>query len=356
MASFTFTDSSGKQFEVKGPEGLTFDQAQKIFEKQSNTGGLVGLKPGDVLSAASQAAAGLKSAQAAVGQSASKITGALGSGISTATGAIGSIAKDAGAAASSIASKTSAAVSSALSSGSGPVTGINTADYVKQPTAIAPIGSMSTTQVTGVLAQAKNLVGQTYDKMTNSKGVGSYGLDVKQLESSGIVKPGTSRLVDSGSGTLTSVLKSPSVFTGKDGITSASSLLSSSSTQDKAQQTLMAQGVAGMKSLGIPTDSLAPSKLAGLALSSAKSLTNVGSLVNGSPLPAGVKAELDTAIKDGAFAVNLTDLKLPAAVKIEEVPVAAADTANRDTVDAATTRVIGNAKVPEPQYGPRTTA
>lgn len=354
MALFTFTTPAGKTFEIKGPEGLSFEQAQQIFNKQLSTGSLVGLKPGDVLSAASQAAAGLKSAQAALGQATSKITGALGGGIATATGAIGSLIKDAGNAAGSIAGKATSAVNSALASAGGaPVAGINTADFVKQATALAPIGSMNVTQVTGVLAQAKNLVGQAYDKMTDLKGVGSFGLDIKQLESSGIVKPGTSRLVESGVSTLTSVLKSPTVFTGKDGITSAGALLNSASIQDKAQQTLMASGVAGMKSLGIPTDALDPSKLAGLALGAAKSLLNVDSLVKGLPLPAGVKAGLDTAIKDGAFAVKLTDLKIPPAVKLEEIPVVASATVNRETVTAATGRVLGNEKIPPPEYGPR---
>jgi hypothetical protein len=35
-------------------------------------------------------------------------------------------------------------------------------------------------------------------------------------------------------------------------------------------------------------------------------------------------------------------------------PVPAADTVNRATVDAATTRVLGNEKIPEPNYGPST--
>ena len=354
MALFTFTTPAGKTFEIKGPEGLSFAQAQQIFNKQLDTGSLVGLRPGDVLSAASQAAAGLKSAQASLGQAVSKITGALGSGISTATGAIGSVIKDAGAAAGSIASKASAAVSSALASAGGaPVAGINTADFVKQATALAPIGSMNVTQVTGVLAQAKNLAAQAYDKMTDLKGVGSFGFDLKQLEASGIIKPGTSRLVEAGASSLTSILKSPSVFTGKDGITSAKSLLSSVPTQDKIQQGLMATGVAGMKSLGIPTDSLDPSKLAGLSLGAAKSLPNVDSLVKGLPLPANVKAGLDTAIKDGAFAVKLTDLKIPPAVKLEEIPVVASATVNRETVTAATSRVLGNEKIPPPEYGPK---
>ena len=365
MALFTFTTPAGKTFEIKGPEGLSFEQAQQIFNKQLSTGSLVGLKSGDVLSAASQAAAGLKSAQAALGQATSKITGALGGGIATATGAIGSVIKDAGNAAGSLISKASAAagsiagqatsaVNSALASAGGaPIAGINTANFVKQATALAPIGSMNVTQVTGVLAQAKNLVGQAYDKMTDLKGVGSFGFDLKQLEASGIIKPGTSKLLESGASKLTSILKSPSVFTGKDGITSAKSLLSSVPTQDKLQQGLMATGVAGMKSLGIPTDSLDPSKLAGLALGAAKSLPNVDSLVKGLPLPAGVKAGLDAAIKDGAFAVKLTDLKIPPAVKLEEVPVVASATVNRETVTAATGRVLGNEKIPPPEYGPR---
>jgi hypothetical protein len=351
MASYTFTDSSGKTFEVKGPEGLTQEQAQKIFDTQSSSGSLVGLKPGDILNSAKQAASGLASAQAALGQAASGITGALGSGISTAAGAVGSAVSSASATASSIAGKASAAVSSALSS-SGTASTINTADYVKQATAVAPIGTMSTSQVTGVLAQAKNLVGQAYDKVTNSKGVGAYGLDIKQLEASGIVKPGTSRLAEAGTSTLTSILKSPSVYTGKDGITSSSSLLSNPGAQDKAQQTLMSQGVAGMKTLGIPTDSLDPSKLAGLALGAAKSLPDVGSLVKGLPLPAGIKARLNSAIKDGAFAVKLTDLKIPNALKTEEVPPVATDTVNRATLTAATTRVLGNDKIPAPNYTP----
>jgi len=44
--------------------------------------------------------------------------------------------------------------------------------------------------------------------------------------------------------------------------------------------------------------------------------------------------------------------KLPPAFKAETVPVPTANTVNRDTVNAAVTRVLGNPKVPEPNYGP----
>jgi len=62
------TGSGASTFEVKGPPGMTFEQAKAIFDKQVKTGALVGFKPGDTLSAATQAADGLASAQAQLAQ------------------------------------------------------------------------------------------------------------------------------------------------------------------------------------------------------------------------------------------------------------------------------------------------
>jgi hypothetical protein len=58
-------------------------------------------------------------------------------------------------------------------------------------------------------------------------------------------------------------------------------------------------------------------------------------------------------VRDGAFAVNLVQTKIPTEFKQEAIPVPAANTVNRSTVDAASTRVIGDEKVPAPNYGPR---
>jgi hypothetical protein len=68
MSTFKFTLPNGKPFEIKGPPGLSLEQAKAIFDKQAETGALVGIKPGEVLSAATQAAQGLASAQAIVAQ------------------------------------------------------------------------------------------------------------------------------------------------------------------------------------------------------------------------------------------------------------------------------------------------
>jgi hypothetical protein len=86
-------------FKVKGPPGLTAEQAFAIFKKQADTGSLVGFKPGDSLSAASQAADGLASAQAALQQAQGGVSGSLGSftsalsgaGVDLATGRIASV-------------------------------------------------------------------------------------------------------------------------------------------------------------------------------------------------------------------------------------------------------------------------
>jgi hypothetical protein len=73
-----------------------------------------------------------------------------------------------------------------------PVTNpINTADFTKVASgvtgasAVSGIGPMSIPEVNGVLAQAKNLVGQASSAISNTKGLGSFGLDLKQLETAG---------------------------------------------------------------------------------------------------------------------------------------------------------------------------
>lgn len=351
MSTFIFKNIKGETFTVTGPPDMTQEQANEIFQKQSDSGSLVGLKPGSLLSAATQAAKGLASAFSSIGQQASGIIGALGGGIASAAGQIGSLASKAISSATSIANKTITAVKGALSS-SPSTDGIDLAKYAKQATALVPIGGLNTAQTTGVLAQTKQLVGQATNALTNNKGVGSYGFDIKQLETAGFLKPGTSALVSAGTNLASSVLKSPSVFTGKDGVKDISGILSNPGLQDKTQQNLMAQGAAGLKALGISTTALSPSGAAGLLMSAAKSLPNTEAFVKGLPLPASVTASITKNITEGAFAVKLTDTKIPEPFKEETVPVPASDTTNRETLNAAANRIIGNSKIPAPNYGP----
>jgi hypothetical protein len=351
MSKFSF-DFNGKTFEISGPTGLTKEQAADIFKQQSDAGSLLGLKPGDTLDAAKQAAAGLPGALSQVGQKLSGITGALGAGIPGAAGAIGSLTQAAGAAggiAAGALATVNKAVGSVASAGA-----IGLADFAKQAPALTGMSSMSLPDVTSVLAQAKKTVGQASTAISNSLGAGEFGLNVSQLESAGIVKPGTNGLITAGS-SLTDVLKSPAVFTGKDGINSLDNFLGSSPAQSKTMQNLMSSGLNRLSAAGIPTDKLSAQVTGGLALGATAVAGNLGALTNalkGAPTSADLKAKLDQGFADASAAISLGASKVPAAFKAEVVPEPAADTANRETVTGAVKRILGNPKIPAPNFAP----
>lgn len=405
-ATQTTAQGTSSTFSLKGPEGLTREQAFAIFKKQADTGSLVGFKPGESLSAASQAADGLASAQAALQQSLGGINGALGSvgsvaplgSISTALGAAGgagggSLAATAAGLTAAIGPAVSA-ISGALSKIPGaasagqplvnaaviqgstavssiqtinktitnfPVTNpINTADFTKVASsitgagAVGGIGPMSVPEVNGVLAQAKNLVGQASTAISNTKGLGAFGFDLKQLETAGYVKPGVAALAAKGASLFATVAKSPAAWTGKDGIKSATDLLGNAGKQSQIQQDLMTKGVAGLGAVGVPVQNLSSQGIAGMALNAAKSLPNAEAFAKGLPIPGdatgAVQAAFSSAVRDGAFAVNLVNTKIPTAFKQQDIPVPKIDTVNRATLDAASTRVVGDPKIPVPSY------
>ena len=193
MSNFSFTDpTTGKVFKVKAPGGVTEAQARAVFDQQLKAGSLVGLRPGDVVSSASQALGGLSSAAALVGDAVSGI--AQGAG-------------DLVAGAGSLAKKTLTGITDAVSS-LVPDNPIGTADFAKQASALAPISKLGITDVTAAMSQAALTTGQASDIITNAKGVGKYGFDANQLERTGLVKPGTTNYLTSGANTLDSVLKS----------------------------------------------------------------------------------------------------------------------------------------------------
>lgn len=402
MSIFNF-EFNGQKFEVKAPTGVTFEQAKAVFDQQTASGGLTGFRVGDVLSPATQAAGGLAAAQSQLTQGLASLTSRLpaGTNLNSLTASIGTLGQSAGTQVASAlqggaaafnslttgAGGGTAAISSALSgAGTGfsfpsapaitgaltgaaaragslastavntlsglvkstPTEGINAADFAKQGPALAGLGSMSMPDVTGTLAQASKLVGQNADTISNTAGAGKFGLDASQLERWGLVKPGTAaKFLSQGSSDLVGVLKSPTVWTGKDGVKSLDGLLGNDGLQNKIQQGLMTSGVADLKSLGVPTDKLTAQALSGLATNAAKSVPNTLDWAKNTPgLPADIKSKFDAAAVNGAFAVNLAQTKIDPSMLQEYTPVAAIDTVNTDTLEAAAKRIVGNAKVP----------
>jgi hypothetical protein len=405
MAGISYT-FNGQLFEIKGI-GLTAEQLKAIGDQQAATGSLIGLRPGDVLSAATQAQAGLQSAQAQVGQALSGVTGALGAGIPGATGILGSVSKSlasvggalsgslsagvagltgaigpavsgivnrlqntllsggatgAGGSITSLATTAIGTLNKAISGGIPTGSPINTADFVKQIPALGSVGSLTPPDVTGLLAQTKNLVGQAASKLSNFKGVGSFGLDVPQLETAGILKPGTSALQAATGASLRDMLKSASAFTGKLGIKSAEALLANAPAQAQIQQQLMVKGLAGAAALGIPTGILSGPALGAVSVLAAKSVSNAVAWLKGAPAAAGVPSSAATAAaaiapgvtnadvaRMSAYSVNLTKEKVPEVFKAQVTPTPAVDTCNRATVTACTDGQL-DPKIPAPQF------
>ena len=409
MSTFNF-EFNGQKFEVKAPTGATFEQAKAVFDQQTASGGLTGFRVGDVLSPATQAAGGLVAAQSQLTQGLASLTSRLpaGTNLNSLTASIGTLGQGAGTQVASAlqggaaafnslttgAGGGTAAISSALSGSSTsiinrltnsgltsgsltgaltgaaaragslastavntlsglvkstPTEGINAADFAKQGPALAGLGSMSLPDVTGALAQASKLVGQGASTISNALGAGKFGLDASQLERAGLVKPGTAAaFLAGGDSDLVSVLKSPTVWTGKDGVKGLDGLLGNSGLQDKVQQGLMKTGLNDLKSIGIPTDKLTPQALSGLATNAAKSVTDTANWAKNVPgLPTDIKAKFDATAVNGAFAVNLTQAKVDEPVLQETKPVAADNTVNSATVDAAAKRVTGDERVPQ---------
>ena len=350
-----------KNFTLNGPPGMTREQAFEIFKKQADAGGLTGFAPGDVLSAQTQAKDGLEAAKAELSQGLSGFpgtdkgvlnsfkniadtakqsiaAGTTGTSLTGAIGVVGGIAKD-----------TIGKVSSLFGT---PVTdGINTADFAKTASAVMPMAGLSKVDVKAAVAAVGTATGQDFSQITNAVGLGKFGFDATQLETAGLVKPGTaSKFLSQGANELTDVLKSPAVWTGKDGINSLDGLLSNPAAQNLTQQDLMSKGLSVASQFGLPIKELTSKEQGGLLSVFSKSSAEGVDWIKGQ-LPAGKQAEFDTKFAEAKFAIGTADQKLNDAVKQQAPPGEAQNTVNRATVDAAATRVVGNDKVPTTDYG-----
>jgi len=376
MSIFSFTNPvNGQKFEIEGPPAMTEAQARQIFEQQLNAGALVGLKPGDIIDSASQALDGVSgaagqlaqqvqniagSAQGALTGALSTVTGAVQGAVTGVTGAVAQLGQQATQFASALPSAINSATSVASKAISGitssvtnliPTNPINVGDLAKQATALLPIQGLPQLDVRAAMSQATNLVGQAANTLSNI-GVGKFGLDAQQLELSGILKPGMASLVGATNqitgavNSLTSVLSSPAAFTGKLGINKVDDLLSSVSKQDFLQQDLMNKGLNAVSELGIPINKLDPGALAGTALNAAKSITDTFNWATGGDIGSVLKSQFDQVARAAEFATGFAGSKLNDAVTQEAEPGEAIDTTARETLNAAITRITGDARIP----------
>jgi hypothetical protein len=224
MSNFTFTGTDGAIYEVQGPATATFAQAQAVFAQQISTGGLTGLPVGGLVNAVTQSAGGLSSALAQLGPQAISLTKQIGNYIN-------------------LPNLTGLPVPNA----------ITVSNFVDTRTIAQSIGAIGSTQIQGLVAQTAASVNQATDVITNTKGLGQFGFNADQLQLSGLIKPGLADQINLDPSKFTSILSSPTSWTGKLGATDITSVLSSSSLQTAVQQGLMSTNFDQLKQLGTIT-------------------------------------------------------------------------------------------------------
>ena len=211
---------------------------------------------------------------------------------------------------------------------------VTNSDVLTADPAVEDIATLNPAQVTGLLAQAKTAVGQAADAVSVDKGIGQFGFKPEQLEAAGLLKPGTTnafKSISAGIPTtadieeaartnttpedvarnrqILSKLASPTLWTGKAGVTNLGSLLSSSEKQSTVQQTLMNTAYNGLKSTGLVSGFETAQKIGGLINSATK--FGVGDVTNW--VKGGATAEISKALgistKSAQYAVDFVSSK-----------------------------------------------
>ena len=339
----------GENFTVNAPAGTTEAQARAIFDQQASTGSLTGLQKGQSLSALTQFSGGLLSAASQLGKSAL-------SGVSNLASKVGSL--------------TGVPVGK----------GMNVADFVKVGTGVAKkIGALDIKQVQGLMAQSASAAGQASTDYSLSQGIGKFGINPTQLESSGFLKPGTlaqygknapvtgadiqeAQKINASGGSITAeqvatnrqiqdVLKTSTVWTGKDGVGNLGSLLGDANKQAAVQVNLLENGFKSLNKSGLIPDGATSAQLGSLVQTAGKFGAAAAAAWAKGASPAGIVQQLNNVAKQGQFAVNFTDSKVPAAAAGVQSAVPAFNTVNRKVLNQSVTAFIGDAKVPSIDYG-----
>jgi len=236
--------------------------------------------------------------------------------------------------------------------GTVPVTApIDAAAFLEQTPAELSVGSLDPTQVTGLLAQTRLDVGQSFDVVSLDKGIGEFGISASQLEGAGFLKPGTVQTYLKDPAQLQSVLSSPSVWTGKASVGNLGSLLADPALQSVTQNEIMVSALDGLRSAGVVTGSERPQDLASFVQTASRfGVNNTVAWVNGAA-PPDVATEINSVAKSAQYAVNFVNNKATELVAGGIQLGGFTGTVERGQLDQAVTNIIGNAKVPTPNFG-----
>ena len=275
MAIFKYTLPSGAKFELDAPTGTTQAQADFIFYSQVAAGGLVGYTIGQTLTSAQTRLTKFELSRldrdtAGVNNLTilSIITGVGAIGVNN-TGTILSIVTN------NIGLSIPVLVNTPLQT---PITPADYAGTPVGPLGLDPVGPLGTDEVQAIITATEVYVNQPPDTITDT-GVGTYNLTPESLEKTGYLKPGTSNYPD-----FACVIGTPSVWTGKDGVTSVAGILDDPGLQTRIQNGVLQLSYDSLTASGtIQTQQTAPASSSTGQIYGALGLTalTAASLVSG---------------------------------------------------------------------------
>ena len=327
MSIWRFTTPAGEAYELQGPPGSTYDQAKAVFDKQYGTGGLTGIPVGGLVNAVTQSIDGLATAPAKIGPQAVTVAQQAGNYLVLPT-PVGTV----------------------------PANAITTSDFVNTKTNAQTIGTVSSEQIQGLVATVAVTVNQSSNVITSSKGLGTYGLTADQLQNAGLIKPGVADQVRQDPANAVSILKSPTSWTGQQGATDIDAILNDAGLQTVTQQSLMANSFNQLKQNG--------------TINGTESSETVGPLVNAATVygvantkqwlsnnapavaVAGITGLIASSSFGGTFGTVNKSISGGGGALSSGTVVAGGyvNTTNRLNVNQAMTAIIGNPKIPTPNF------
>lgn len=239
MSIFNYTLPSGAQFRVTGPADATQLESDRIFYEQVASGSLTAYEPGQTLSGLGSILTKFELSRIDRGTAGvdSLPVLSIAQGLPSVGGEV--TQQSLLAAIQNI----PLPVSMPDLSDTALVNPIDEADIVNiKGSGLAPIGvgPLSSYDTQKILAQIAAVVDQRFDVISLEKGIGIYGFTCDALELVGYVKPGTSgRYITPNPSSFVSVMTSPSVWTGRRGVTGVDVILASLELQNQIQLEIM---------------------------------------------------------------------------------------------------------------------
>jgi hypothetical protein len=245
---------------------------------------------------------------------------------------------------------------------------------VSEPVSPVAVGTLSTSQVTVMTAQtAADYAGRfgAYDDDGNlypgwelnesndpvyvgtelgspTRGIGVYGQQVGGLVSSGLVNPAALNLIASGV-SPDAVLKSPSTWTGQYGINTINDYLNNKTLQNVVQVGLLLAAYTGLTERGVLKGDEPPSYTATFVQPATTYGVDAVTQWADGFASSQLQSELSITARQGQYAIDFADYYNQDINLLDTVPTGPFE-ATRTEIDQAVADIIGNPKVPIPQY------